>query len=266
MEPTPIIVIGGGAMGGALAMRWKKSMSRPVHVVETDGGRSSALTAKGISCHATLSEAPQGGVYLLAIKPQQFAGYVRELKAALGGSATPLLISIMAGITLAELARTCQRVVRVMPSLPATVGESMSVLCASPALDARARAEAEALFARVGKTAWVEQEVELHAITAISGSGPAYVFAFMEALEQAARNQGISPALAKTLVTQTVHGASVLAQQSPESVATLRAQVTSPGGTTEAALNVLEQGQLSALLDKAVVAAETRSRELSEVK
>ncbi len=256
-----IILIGGGNMGGAMATRWHKAGGHSIHVVETDATRREALAAQGITCHATLADAPRGEIYVLAIKPQQFATTSEEIARTLDGSA-PLLVSIMAGITLADLHRISARAVRVMPNLPAMIGQSMSVLCA-PGLDEASRKKTEQLFVHVGAVAWVEDEQQLHATTAISGSGPAYVFALMEALQLAAVAQGLPASLAQQLITQTLRGAALLADASDEDAATLRKQVTSKGGTTEAALNVFAQGKLDELVARAVDAAAKRSRELA---
>lgn len=256
-----VLIIGGGNMGGAIARALHAAPSFSVSIVETNEAARAGFAIAGIPAFATLAEAPKTDTYLLAIKPQQFTGYVGELKAALGDT-SPLLISIMAGIPLAALSAISPRAVRVMPNLPAIIHESMSVLCA-PTLDTASRNYAETLFATIGKTAWVEAEEQLHAVTAISGSGPAYVFAFMEALEAAALAHNLPLELARNLVTQTVRGAALLADQASDSAATLRAQVTSKGGTTEAALAALSKGQFQGLITAAVDAAAIRSQELA---
>lgn len=255
----PIIIIGGGNMGGAIATRWPTA---DIHIVEQNAARRGELSSRGITCHAALADAPRGGLYLLAIKPQQFAEYSGELAAALKGN-SPLLVSIMAGITLADLQKISPRAVRVMPNLPATIGESMSVLCA-PSLDEKARAEVRNLFAHIGAVAWVEEEAQLHAVTAISGSGPAYLFALMEALQLAATKHGLDAKLAADLIAQTMRGAALLADQSSDDAATLRAQVTSKGGTTEAALQAFTTGDLNGVVERAVGAAIARSKALAK--
>lgn len=244
-----------------MARRWQAAGIAGLQVVERDAARRAALEAEGIICHETLAEAAPASLYVLAIKPQQFTAFRDELAAHMQAS-SPLLVSIMAGVPLAALEATGLRAVRVMPNLPAAIGEGMSVACA-PALDAASRAEVSALLAVMGAVAWVEEEAQLHAVTAISGSGPAYLFAFIEALQQAAVAQGLSPELARQLVTQTVKGAALLASQSGDDAATLRAQVTSPGGTTQAALAVLMAGPWQALIVQAVEAAERRSQALA---
>ena len=168
----------------------------------------------------------------------------------------------MAGTPLAMLEKAGAQVARVMPNLPALIGESMSVACA-PSLDHKHRALVTLLFDAVGKTAWVEDEAQLHAVTAISGSGPGYVFAFMEALEAAAGALGLNPEMAQHLVRQTLRGAALLASESCDSPAVLKRNVTSPGGTTEAALQVLAEHDFIAVVEQAAAAAR-RSQELAK--
>lgn len=261
MKQHPIIIIGGGNMGGAIAKRWHEAKAGCVHVVEHDAKRRKALSDLGITTHASLEHAPLAASYLLAIKPQQFTENSTEFKHIMSDR-EPLLISIMAGVPLKALKKISPRAVRVMPNLPAIIGESMSVACA-PGLDKTSEETVTKLFDAIGAIAWVEDEKQLHAVTAISGSGPAYVFAFMEALEQAATNAGLDPELAAHLVAQTLRGAALLAEQSPIDVATLRAQVTSKGGTTEAALHALNEGKLAELIGRAVKAADARSKSLA---
>ena len=182
-----LILIGGGVMGGALAARWHATKTHTLHVVEMDAARRHGLAAQHIASYPTLAEAPRGDLYLLAIKPQQFVTFREELARVVHG-ASPLLMSIMAGVSLTDLHRISPRAIRIMPNLPALIGESMSVLCA-PTLDAASTQIATDLFSLIGAVAWVNDESQLHSVTAISGSGPAYVFALMEALQQAATAQ-----------------------------------------------------------------------------
>ena len=256
-----ILIIGGGNMGGAIARALHATQEFSVSIIETNETARLGFSNLGIPTFAALADAPKADNYLLAIKPQQFTSYVNEMKTTIS-DASPLIISIMAGISLSALHAISPNAVRVMPNLPAMIRESMSVLCA-PALDAPSRAVAVTIFATIGAVAWVEEEEQLHAVTAISGSGPGYIFAFMESLVAAAIAQGLSPELANTLVTQTLRGAALLADQSAESPATLRAQVTSKGGTTEAALAMLTHGNLQALITAATTAATNRSKELA---
>ena len=262
MTQQPIIIIGGGNMGGAIAKRWHAAQAGCVHVVEHDATRREALSKLGITTHASLEHAPLAASYLLAIKPQQFAENISAFRHSMADR-EPLLISIMAGVSLAALRVISPRAVRVMPNLPALIGESMSVACA-PGLDKPSEKTVTMLFESIGAVAWVAEEDQLHAVTAISGSGPAYIFAFMEALEQAAIDAGLDPELANHLVAQTLRGTALLAEQSPIDVATLRAQVTSKGGTTEAALKAFSEGKLGELVMRAVKAADARSKALAK--
>ncbi len=251
----------GGAMARALC---DHPSAYRVTVVEQDAARQRDLAAMGIEVHATLVQAPVADVLLLAIKPQQFTASAPALEAYLQ-RATPLMVSMMAGVTLAQLQCFTPLVVRAMPNLAAMIAQSMTVLCA-PALEKNLREKAHAVAATFGEVAWVEEEATLHAVTAISGSGPAYLFAFMEALEAAALAQGLNAALAKKLVQQTVKGAALLAGAAqaadPE---TLRSQVTSKGGTTEAALqHLLATPAFFSLLVTAVQAARARSESLAQ--
>lgn len=260
MTTPSTILIGGGNMGGAMAKRWHAAKKDSVGVVEQDAARRDELSKLGISTYTKLTDAPEAATYILAIKPQQFAENIAAFKKVIPDDA--LLISIMAGIPLAQLHAISKNAVRIMPNLPATIGESMSVACAVK-LNKLHTNSVNKLFDAIGALAWIEDEEQLHAVTAISGSGPAYVFAFMEALEKAAVDAGLDPELAAHLVAQTLRGASLLAEQSDADVTTLRQQVTSKGGTTEAALNAFKNGGLNGLVDTAVKAAATRSKQLA---
>lgn len=254
-----IVLLGGGHMGGALARRWVEAgmPAQQIIIVEQNAQRRAALADAGFPVHASLEPLPQRpDVIVLAVKPQSYA----EVKPALekyGGGA--LMISIMAGIELARL--PLPRRARVMPNLPSMLGLGMSA-CYAPELAPEDRARVENLFHACGALIWLEVEDQFHAITAISGSGPAYIFSFLEAFEHAARRLGLEADLARLLVQQTAAGAVAMAGQPQADAATLRAQVTSRGGTTEAALQVL-RADLPRLMEKAVNAAEARSRELA---
>lgn len=257
----PILILGGGNMGGAMARRWHAANIAPVHVVETDDIRRADLAAHGIVPHPTFASAPtHARVLVLAIKPQQFSAIAAQLKSF--ASSDTLVLSIMAGIPLAALQQISPRAVRVMPNLPALIGESMSVACAEHLSDAD-RIFADRLLAAVGQVAWVENEDLLHAVTAISGSGPAYIFAMMEALQHAAIALGLPADTARQLVAQTVRGAALMAGDTTEDFGTLRRNVTSPGGTTEAALTSFNKANFNEMVECAVREAERRSRELS---
>jgi pyrroline-5-carboxylate reductase len=179
---------------------------------------------------------------------------------------TPLVVSVAAGITTAQIERWLggtAAVVRSMPNTPSLLGAGMTGLYANDRVDAAGRAQAEALLAATGRTAWIDDEALMDAVTAVSGSGPAYVFLFAEAMEAAAITQGLPADTARLLVQQTLLGASRMLAESGESPGELRRRVTSPNGTTQAALEAFEAGDLRSLVADAVGAARQRGRELS---
>lgn len=199
---------------------------------------------------------------VLATKPQQ----LHEVAASLASSLhNQLLISIAAGIRTDDLSRWLggyRRIVRAMPNTPAVLGCGMSALYAAPAANASERNLAESILSAVGETLWLKDESAMDAVTAVSGSGPGYVYYFIEALEEAARRQGLDTAAARQLTLQTVLGAARVATECPEDAATLRARVTSAGGTTERAIQAFEAAGLKDIVARAVEAAAQRSREL----
>ncbi len=203
-------------------------------------------------------------VVVMAVKPQQMREAATALAPWVGD---PLVVSIAAGIRLEALGRWLggkRRLVRAMPNTPALVHAGITGLYASPDVGADDRQAAEDLLAAVGATLWFEDEGDLDAVTAVSGSGPAYVFYAMEALEQAARELGLAEGASRSLALWTFTGATKLAIERGEEPARLRAQVTSKGGTTERALEVLEAGAVRQRFVEAVKAACARSRELGE--
>jgi pyrroline-5-carboxylate reductase len=204
-------------------------------------------------------------VVVLAVKPQVMAAVLPAYRRF--AAAGTLFLSIAAGQTLGCFARAlgAAAVVRAMPNTPAAIGRGIAVACASAAVAAPQRALAERLLAAVGEVAWVADEALLDPVTAVSGSGPAYVFLLIECLAKAGVAAGLPEALATQLARATVAGSAALAALSPESAAQLREAVTSPGGTTRAALDVLMASDgLETLLTRAVLAATQRSRELAE--
>jgi len=197
-----------------------------------------------------------------AVKPQVFAAAAAPVAVH---TKAALHVSVMAGVRCAALtaATGSARVVRAMPNTPALVGQGMTGLYAPPAVRADDRDRAEALLTTTGLVRWVANEGLMDAVTAISGSGPAYAFYLMEAMIQAAQELGLDADAARQLTVQTVAGAAALAAQSDESVAALRARVTSPGGTTAAAVAVLDQRGMDAAVREAARAAARRAQELS---
>ncbi len=205
-------------------------------------------------------------VVVLAVKPQVMPDIARDLAPAIA-AATPLVVSVAAGIRQDALARWLDYsgpVVRCMPNTPALIQCGMSALHANAAVTAEQRELATMLLSATGSVVWVEEESQLDVVTGISGSGPAYFFAFMEAMERAALARGLPPETARQLVLGTALGAARMANEAGEDPATLRANVTSKGGTTAAALEAFEQGGLDALVDRAVDAARKRSIELGD--
>lgn len=201
---------------------------------------------------------------VLAVKPQVMAQVLEPMRARIE-SAQPLMISIAAGIELDALAHWGGAApwVRCMPNTPALIGKGITALVATAAVDAPARDLATRLLTAVGQVIWLEDEAGLDAVTALSGSGPAYVFRFIEALVDAGVALGLPSAQATQLALATVEGAALMASGSPESPATLRERVTSPGGTTAAALAELQAGGFGALVRRALAAAAARSRTLA---
>lgn len=258
---TSILLIGGGHMGAALAACWRDTFDDCViTIAETNAERRTMLTAQGFHAPEEL-EIPEEGfdVIVLAIKPQTFATLAQSLPAFVGEAT---LVSIMAGVSLAALHKITAHAARVMPNTPALIGEGMSAICAPGLADDRLE-QVKDLFGAAGHTVVLSDENQMHAVTAISGSGPAYFFAFMEALEGAALELGLDATTARALVMQTARGAALLADQEGGDAARLRAQVTSPGGTTQAALEQFTQGELYELVKQAARAAAKRSVELS---
>jgi pyrroline-5-carboxylate reductase len=260
--------IGGGNMARALISGLQKNnfAMANVNVVESDAEKRAQLHADfGVAVTEQLPSVSDSDVIVLAIKPQQ----LRDLSIFLGSLLqNQLVISIAAGVRSEDLARWLggyQAIVRVMPNTPAQIQAGVSALFALPAVTKLQREQANVLLSAVGQTLWLDDEAKLDAVTAISGSGPAYVFYFIEAMQQAAMELGLSAEQARLLSLHTFLGASQLAEQSAEGPATLRAQVTSKGGTTESALQSMETAEVKATIIKAVRAAAIRSKELGDL-
>jgi pyrroline-5-carboxylate reductase len=260
-----ILIIGGGNMGGALASRWRAAFKdATITVIDPDAKKRAAFIKQGIAANASLGRYKASPtVVVLAIKPQSSLAVIDQLRAARAQYRDAILVSIMAGVKLEVFSGIGRYAVRAMPNTPAMIGQGMSVLYA-PKLPSQHRNPLRLLFAAVGAVAWVETEKELHAVTAISGSGPAYLFAFMEALMKAGESLGLSPLHSRILVTQTMKGSALLADAKDGQVRDLRKAVTSPSGTTEAALKAFKKGKLERLVKQAAKTAEKRSRKLAE--
>jgi pyrroline-5-carboxylate reductase len=263
-----ITFIGGGNMacaiiGGLLARGWDRERLRAVEILPD--ARNKLEQSFQIKTYPTASaQALASDCVVLAIKPQQMREAATQLAPLVRNA---LVITIAAGIRGSDLARWLgghSRIVRVMPNTPALVLAGISGLYAMTGVSAADRESAAGIMGAVGETVWVEREDDIDAVTAVSGSGPAYVFYFIEALQQAARDVGMSTDTARRLALATFTGAAKLAAQSSEDAATLRARVTSKGGTTERALASMEADHIKAAISRAVQAAAERSRELGD--
>jgi pyrroline-5-carboxylate reductase len=263
-----ITFIGGGNMasamiGGLLHQGWDTGTIQAVEIAPAARERLER-EYRIATAEAITAEAVRADCIVLAVKPQQAREVARLLHPHL---ATQLVISIAAGIRLGDLARWLggyPKLVRVMPNTPALVRAGVAGLYAPGSISADDRERAGRIMGAVGTTLWLENEDQMDAITAISGSGPAYVFYFIEALQQAAIDLGLDAAAARRLALGTFAGSVQLAMQSEEEPAALRARVTSKGGTTERAVAVLDRERLGAIVTRAARAAAERSRELGE--
>lgn len=211
--------------------------------------------------------AARAKVLVLAVKPQTMRTVAVEI-APVVGRTRPLVISIAAGIRIADLERWLDAkvpIVRAMPNTAALIGAGAAGLYGNRLVDQRQRGVAETILRSAGVTAWLGDESQLDVVTALSGSGPAYFFLVMEELERAAIDAGLEPSAARLLTLETAYGAAKMALEGAEEPAVLRARVTSPGGTTERALSILVQGGLAPLLHQAVRGATERARELADM-
>lgn len=257
-----LVLLGCGKMGGAMLAGWLKGglPADCIHVL--DPAPSDWLRGTGVHLNGDLPPAP--AVAIVAVKPQMMGDALPALQAL--GNGTTLFISIAAGTTLARFAQALgdqTSIIRAMPNTPAAVGAGISALIGNSEVTEEQLALAETLLAAVGQTVRLDNESQMDAVTGLSGSGPAYVFHMIEAMAAAGEAEGLSPDLATQLARATVIGAGQLAAGSDESAAQLRINVTSPKGTTAAALDVL-MPELPPLMARAIAAAAGRSRELSQ--
>lgn len=260
-----LVLLGCGKMGSALLQGWLAQGVPAGAVWVLEPHPSAWLRGTGVQLNATLPAAP--ALVLVAVKPQMMAEALPALR-ALGGGKT-LFLSIAAGITIAsyeQMLGVATPVIRAMPNTPAAVGRGISAICRNARATEADMVLAEALLSAVGQVVRLEGEHQMDAVTAVSGSGPAYVFHLIEALAAAAEAEGLPAALAAHLALATVAGAGELARRGPESPTQLRINVTSPGGTTAAALAVLMDPETGfpPLLRRAVKAAADRGRELGK--
>ena len=264
-----IAFIGGGNMARSLIAGLIRQgvPANTLHVAEpVDALREQLSIDFGVHGHATAAEAAEGcATWVLAVKPQMMATVCESL-APLVSFTQPLVVSIAAGIgsgRLREWLGASTAIVRAMPNTPALLGAGVTGLYAAAEVDGAGRERAQSLLAAAGQTVWIEDESLMDAVTAVSGSGPAYVFLLAEAMQAAAIAQGLPASAATTLVAQTLLGASRMLVESSERPAELRRRVTSPNGTTQAAIETFQAGGFEALVGQAIDAATRRGRELA---
>jgi len=267
------LFIGGGNMASALVggMLAPNASPETIRIVEPLPAQRDKLAARfpGIALHATCTAGALGGANLVvfAVKPQQMRDAAGAIGTELRKAPYTGVLSIAAGIRIGDLSRWLgghARIVRAMPNTPALIGRGISGMYAGSDVDSELRARCAAVLEAGGPVIWVDDEAMLDAVTGVSGSGPAYVFYFLEALEAAARELGFSAADARSLAYATFDGAVALAKASHDEPATLRAQVTSKGGTTERAIALMESDAVKRTIVAAVRAAAARARELGD--
>ena len=270
MKETKLAFIGCGNMarsliGGLIADGWDP---RNIRVADSDPAQLERISGTSTVTTFTQNNAAitDVDVVVLAIKPQITAMVCRELADTIARQ-QPLVISIAAGIRESALRNWLGKqtaIVRSMPNTPAMVQSGAAALYANPAVSEAQRSIAESILRAVGLAIWIDDEALMDAVTALSGSGPAYFFLFMESLEAAGCKLGLPPQTARLLTLQTAFGAAKMALESSEDAATLRRRVTSPGGTTENAVAVFEANGFAGLVSQALHAAASRSRELAD--
>ncbi|MBC7803005.1 MAG: pyrroline-5-carboxylate reductase [Candidatus Parcubacteria bacterium] len=263
-----VVFIGGGNMADALIGGLLKSSlsAGQVRAVEVDGAARRRLSDKYRieTSAASRGTIRQGEIVVFAVKPQQMKEAARF--SGIRDNAN-LVISVAAGVTLASLSRWLggtTRIIRAMPNTPALIGEGIAGLYAAPGFAESDMRQAEAILGAVGATVRIDEEDQMNAVTAVSASGPAYVFYFIEAYEEAAKQLGLPAEAARKLALHTFAGAAKLAASSPDPVAVLRERVTSKGGTTEAALSSMAADGVKEAIVRAIHAANERGRELGK--
>lgn len=270
LESQYLLLVGCGKMGGALLDGWLEKDLAPqnIIVIEPHIRLRDDLSARGVRMFEQVDDIPPDfspDVIVLAVKPQIMKDVISDYHRF---SKKAVFMSIAAGTPIGyfeEYLGPKAEIVRVMPNTPASIGRGTSVLIANGQTTKKHRITCNGLMEAVGSTSWLEDEALMDAVTAVSGSGPAYVFLLIECLEKAGVAVGLPTDLAKRLAIETVSGAGELARQSDEHAHQLRINVTSPGGTTEAALNILMAPDgIQGLLNRAVAAAKSRGRTLSK--
>lgn len=262
-----ISFIGGGNMATALigGLAGKLTAGANIHVVDVNAGALQKLQQFGVTAAQQIDAAvASSDVIVLAVKPQQMKDVAAQLQPHV---TSQLVLSIAAGIRAVDLSRWLnghKSIVRTMPNTPALIGQGITGMAAMAGVSEQQRAAADAIMRAVGATVWLTDEALIDPVTAVSASGPAYVFYFIEAMQQAAQEMGLSAEQGNELALATFVGASQLAAQSPEPVSVLRDRVTSKGGTTHAALTSMEASGVKDAIVRALKAASERGRELGE--
>jgi len=270
-----ITFIGGGNMGRALISGLLASGFEPNQISVIEANAVTALKlhedfgVQGIGALEHIAfDFSKNNVVVMAIKPQDFNVVAKGLAAKLkhASAPAPLILSIAAGIRLKDMSRWLDhtRCVRAMPNTPALIGKGITGLFADAAVDQSDRALVETICHAVGQAVWVSEEKLMDAVTAVSGSGPAYVFAFLEAMQSAGERLGLDTETARKLAYATLEGATQLAHNSDEHAGVLRERVTSKGGTTAAALDVMKQQGWQEILEKAIDAASQRGKAMGD--
>lgn len=266
----PLLLVGAGKMGGAMLSGWLSQGLPPDQIFVQDPAppkdTAAVITRHSIACDGDVSLPASPAVLLLAVKPQLMDMVLPQVAPKAG--ADTVVLSIAAGQTLNNLAAPFpagQAIVRAMPNTPAAIGRGITAAFANSATTEMHKAQCQSLLEAVGTVLWLDEEAQLDPVTAVSGSGPAYVFLLTECLAKAGMAAGLSRELAEALALATVSGSGELMAQSDLPPSTLRENVTSPAGTTAAALDVLmAENGLQDLISRAVAAAANRSRELAD--
>lgn len=263
-----VVLVGAGNMGGALLRGWIAGGMQSENVTVLDPAPAQPMVEFCAANNVTINHSADGivppDVLMIAVKPQMMGDVLPQLISLIG--ADTVAVSVAAGTTIATLSDGLggATVVRVMPNTPSLVGRGIAVGCPGSGVTDGHKLQVSQLLEATGKFEWVDEEAHIDAVTAVSGSGPAYVFHLVECMAAAGVASGLSQTLAETLARETVSGAGELLYQSADPAGQLRKNVTSPGGTTAAALEVLmESGELADLMKRAILAAKKRSEELS---
>ncbi len=274
-KSRPLVLVGAGKMGGAMLDGWLKSgiSGEAIHVIDPGlpAEQREKLSRSDVKVHDAADAVPSPLLILIAVKPQMMSKVLPTLSGLTHAddAADILVLSVAAGTTVHTLAAAlggAPTIIRAMPNTPALVGRGVTALFPSKPLDAERKTYVGDLLNAIGTVVWVENETDIDAVTAVSGSGPAYVFHLVEALAAAAQAQGLTEHVAMILARETVSGAGELLRQAQESAETLRKNVTSPNGTTQAGLEVLmeKDNGLSQLVGRTVQAAKDRAVELGK--